>query len=304
MKIETPIVLIVDDSQNDALLMRTVFERSGLVPPLQFVSDGVEAIAYLTGAGAYADRLQFPLPTVMLLDLNMPRKNGFEVLAWLRQQPALKRLCVCVLSASSREEDVRRCYDLGANSFLVKPGNLDGLMQLAKTLIAWLKLTHVAALTETGRNHQVIAPTVFSTGGSGHEPVPATALKEQTAEDAHALTSATLTGEALFLHNAQLDRRLEEKAQEVDELRAEIEHFGRAVAHDLRTPLMTIGGYTDLLTERCSAQLDENGRNYLGKINASTDQLGRIIVEIVAHAKEKSRAPFHHGEFSRAKLSA
>lgn len=302
MKIENPIVLIVDDSENDALLMRTVFERSGLVPPLQFARDGVEAIDYLMGAGAFGDRLQFPLPTVMLLDLNMPRKNGFEVLAWLRQQPALKRLCVCVLSASNREEDVRRCYDLGANSFLVKPGNLDGLIQMARTLIAWLKLTHVAALTDTGRNNEVIAPSIFSTDVSGQQSVPATALRGQTLEDAP--SPATLTGEALFLHNAQLDRRLEEKAQEVDVLRAEIEDFGRAVAHDLRTPLMAIGGYTDLLTERCSAQLDENGRNYLGKINASTDQLGRILVEIVAHAKEKSRAPFHHGEVVPAKLSA
>ena len=302
MKIEYPIVLIVDDSENDALLMRTVFERSGLVSPLQFVRDGVDAIDYLKGVGAYSDRRQFPLPTVMLLDLNMPRKNGFEVLTWLRQQPALKRLCVCVLSASSREEDVRRCYDLGANSFLVKPGNLDGLMQLAKTLIAWLNLTQVASLTETGRDHRVIGPATFSPFGSDQELVAANGLTGQTSDDAS--SSPALTGEVLFRHNAQLDRRLEEKAQEVDVLRAEIEDFGRAVAHDLRTPLMTIGGYTDLLTERCSGQLDENGRDYLGKINASTDQLGRIIVEIIAHAKEKSRAPFRVGEAGPAKLSA
>ena len=298
MKIENPIVLIVDDSENDALLMRTVFERAGLVEPLQFARDGVEAINYLQGAGAYGNRREFPLPTVMLLDLNMPRKNGFEVLAWLRQQPALKRLCVCVLSASSHDEDIRRCYDLGANSFLVKPGNLDGLMQLAKTLIAWLNLTYVASLTETGREHRRFGSPLSATSSVDAEPVAAHGHKGQT------VASPTMMSEALFLHNAQLDRQLEEKAQEVDVLRAEMEDFGRAVAHDLRTPLMAIGGYTDLLTERCSAQLDENGRNYLDKINASTDQLGRIIVEIVAHAKEKSRAPFHIGEVVPDKLSA
>jgi len=146
MTIEDPIVLIVDDSEYDALLMRTVFERSGFVQPLRFARDGEEAIAYLRGDGVYFDRKQFPLPTVMLLDLNMPRKNGFEVLAWIQQQPALKRLRVYVLSASSRAEDIQRSYDLGAGSYLVKPGNLDGLMHLAKTLITWLKLSQFAPL--------------------------------------------------------------------------------------------------------------------------------------------------------------
>ena len=82
----------------------------------------------------------------MLLDLNMPRKNGFEVLAWIRQQPALKPLHVYVLSASSQDEDIRRCYNLGANSYLVKPGNLEGLMHQARSIIAWLRLSHFPAV--------------------------------------------------------------------------------------------------------------------------------------------------------------
>jgi CheY-like chemotaxis protein len=147
MTVENPLVLVVDDSDTDGVLMRTVFERAGVVVPLRFVSDGVDAVAYLNGDGVYADRDRFPLPTVMLLDLNMPRKNGFEVLEWLRQQPTLKRLCVFVLSSSSRPEDIDRSYDLGANSYLVKPTNLDGLTHLAKTLIAWLRLNHFAPLT-------------------------------------------------------------------------------------------------------------------------------------------------------------
>lgn len=162
MTILDPIVLLVDDSPNDVLLMRTVFERAGFVQPLRFARDGVEAIAYLRGDGAYRDRKQFPLPTVMLLDLNMPRKNGFEVLEWLRQQPTLRRLRVYVLSASSRAEDIQRVYDLGANSYLVKPGNLDGLMHMAKCLVAWLKLSHFAPVVEASSNSS--APFAF-TGG-------------------------------------------------------------------------------------------------------------------------------------------
>lgn len=146
MKIDDPIVLLVDDSENDALLMRTVFERAGFVQPLRYAHDGEEAIAYLRGDGLYADRKQFPLPTTVLLDLNMPRKNGFEVLEWLRQQPGLKRLRVYILSASARPQDIERAYDLGANSYLVKPGNLDGLMHLAKCLVSWLQLSHFAPL--------------------------------------------------------------------------------------------------------------------------------------------------------------
>lgn len=142
MLIEDPIVLLVDDSEGDAVLVRIVFERAGFVAPLQLARDGEEVIAYLRGDGEFADRKKFPLPTAVLLDLNMPRKNGFEVLAWIRQQPEHRRLCVYILSASSRTEDIQRAYDLGANSYLVKPSTLDELTVVAKGLLAWLRLSH------------------------------------------------------------------------------------------------------------------------------------------------------------------
>ena len=144
MMVDDPIILVVDDDDCASYLVSTVFKRAGLVQPLQFARDGAEAIAYLSGEGAYHDRVLYPLPTAMLLDLNMPRKDGFEVLSWLRQQPALRRLHVYVLSASSHDADIKRCYDLGANSYLVKPGNLEGLMQQANCLLSWLKLSHIA----------------------------------------------------------------------------------------------------------------------------------------------------------------
>jgi CheY-like chemotaxis protein len=146
MTIEDPIVLLVDDQADAAELMRIVFARSGFVNPLRFSSDGEQAIAYLRGDSGSDNYKQSGLPTVVLLDLNMPRKNGFEVLEWIRQQPALNQLCVCILSASSLPADIARAYDLGANAYMVKPGNLAGLMHLATTLLAWLRLVQFAPL--------------------------------------------------------------------------------------------------------------------------------------------------------------
>ena len=144
MTTDDPVVLLVDDSSNDSLLMRIVFERAGFLHPLHFAHGGDEAIAYLRGDGRYADRGLFPLPTTLLMDLNMPGKNGFEVLDWIRHQPYLRRLRVYILSASSCPTDIQRAYDLGADSYLVKPGNFDGLLYLVNCLIAWLKLSHFA----------------------------------------------------------------------------------------------------------------------------------------------------------------
>src|SRR6266480_4246211 len=110
-------ILVVDDSENDLILMEIAFRKAGFKAPLQVVHNGQEAIAYLAGEGQYSNRDQFPLPAVILLDLNMPMKNGFDVLAWLRSQPpALKRISTIILTASVRSEDVQRAFDLEANS--------------------------------------------------------------------------------------------------------------------------------------------------------------------------------------------
>ena len=148
---EQQTMLLVDDSETDLLLMRAAFKKANYNSPLQEVRNGEEAIAYLKGEGAYCDRTKFPLPTVMLLDLNMPKKNGFDVLAWVRAQPVLKRLAIIILTASMRTEDVERAFDLGATSFLVKPGNLDALAAMLRCLCDWVQINHFPPLNEAGR---------------------------------------------------------------------------------------------------------------------------------------------------------
>jgi len=141
-----PTILLVDDSENDLLLLRTAFEKAEFNIPLQEVHNGAEAIAYLKGDDPYSDRNKFPLPAVMLLDLNMPMKNGFEVLTWVRAQTGLKRLSIIVLTASMRTEDIERAFDLGVNSFLVKPSSLDALAAMLRCLRDWIQINHFPSL--------------------------------------------------------------------------------------------------------------------------------------------------------------
>ena len=132
-------VLLVEDNSTDALMVRRAFRKANITSPLEVVEDGDKAVDYLTGQGAYADRARFPLPVLVLLDLKLPRRSGLEVLDWLRQQPGLRRLPVVVLTSSQENADIGRAYDLGANSYLVKPVSFDPLLELIKVLgLYWL----------------------------------------------------------------------------------------------------------------------------------------------------------------------
>jgi len=113
-------VLLVEDNPDDALLIRHAFNKAKLPNPLQVVEDGETALEYLSGQGVYADRTRFPIPGLILLDLKLPRKSGFDVLAWIRQQPSLDRLPVVVLTSHKEIPDINDAYDLGANFYLVK----------------------------------------------------------------------------------------------------------------------------------------------------------------------------------------
>src|SRR5947207_15017530 len=108
-------------------MVRRSFTKASLQGTLDVVDDGDKAVAYLAGHGGFADRARHPLPVLLLLDLKLPRRSGLEVLAWVRQQPTLKRLPVVVLTSSEESADINRAYDLGANSYLVKPVAFDAL---------------------------------------------------------------------------------------------------------------------------------------------------------------------------------
>ena len=114
-------ILLAEDDPNDTLLIKRAFQKAGFGSLLKTVNNGKQAIDYVAGVGEYADRGRFPLPFLLLLDLKMPGTNGFEVLTWIRSQPDLKRLLVVVLTSSNLQTDVDRAYELGANSYLVKP---------------------------------------------------------------------------------------------------------------------------------------------------------------------------------------
>jgi CheY-like chemotaxis protein len=128
------VILLAEDLESDVLLVRRALKQARIVNPLQVVNDGEQAIAYLKGEGKYANRGEYPLPSLLLLDLKMPRVNGLEVLSWTRSQPGLKDLRIVVLSGSKELEDVNRAYHLGANTFLVKPTEFDELVALMQAL--------------------------------------------------------------------------------------------------------------------------------------------------------------------------
>ena len=127
-------ILVADDSAEDAFILKRAFERAGMTVPIQFVKDGQELVDYLSGTDSFANRQNHPMPRVVLLDLKMPKMDGFDVLRWLQGQPELRRLIVTVLSSSDESKDVNLAYDLGANSYVVKPGSLNGYANIVEKL--------------------------------------------------------------------------------------------------------------------------------------------------------------------------
>ena len=141
MSLREGVILLAEDDPNDVLLIQRAFQRSLVANPMQVVRDGEEVLAYLKGEDPFSDRERHPLPVLMLMDLKMPRKTGLEVLEWVRQQPGLKRLPIIVLTSSNQSPDINRAYELGANSYLVKPAGFDSLLELVKNLdMYWLIL--------------------------------------------------------------------------------------------------------------------------------------------------------------------
>ena len=137
-------ILVADDDQNDVFFIRRAFQKSGYTHPVMHVIDGQEAIDYLRGAAAFSDRGRYPLPALLVLDLKMPKVDGFDVLTWVKAQPEFKELPVVVLSSSSREDDIQRAQKLGADDYRVKPADFEDLLALAQEVATrWLRAAQV-----------------------------------------------------------------------------------------------------------------------------------------------------------------
>jgi len=134
------VILVVEDRKDDIILIQRALAQASVPNPVHVVGNGEEAQAYLLGTGQFSDRSEFPLPDLILLDLKMPKMDGFELLRWIRSQPELKTLRVVVLTSSEDIYDINKAYQLGANSFLVKPHEFINFTAMMRTLGSfWLK---------------------------------------------------------------------------------------------------------------------------------------------------------------------
>ncbi|GJD94683.1 response regulator [Methylobacterium iners] len=139
------VIVVIEDDPDDRHLLARSFRKLGSSVPLRFACDGDEALTLLSGLVSSADQPMRPL--VILLDLKLPRRSGFEVLTWIKAQPALRRIPVVILTSSRENSDLRQAYDLGANSFLVKPSQPQALHSLIEQVNGyWLGHNEVAPL--------------------------------------------------------------------------------------------------------------------------------------------------------------
>jgi CheY-like chemotaxis protein len=148
----TDLVLVAEDNPDDALLLRRAIDRAGIRARIKIVSDGEEMLLYLQGLGAYTDRSSNPLPALMILDIKMPRKTGLEVLEWLEANPEFAVVPTVVLSASGVERDIRQAYNLGANTYFVKPSTFEELVETMRMIQKyWDKAQTIRPLTGEGK---------------------------------------------------------------------------------------------------------------------------------------------------------
>ena len=139
---ESPLnILVAEDDPIDRKLLRLAVGEDGVRAKLFIVNDGEEVIQYLKGAGGYGDRLNFPFPDVLILDLKMDHLDGFDVLKWLRRHPACSGVPAVMLSGSGLDEDVEQAYRLGANSYFRKPNSVSDLTKLLRTVAEYWRLT-------------------------------------------------------------------------------------------------------------------------------------------------------------------
>lgn len=127
-------ILHVEDDANDVLLVERALRKINVPTRIFAVPDGDKAVSYLSGRDEFTDRDMHPLPALVLLDLKMPRKSGLEVLAWIRGQPGFRSMVVVIFTSSKHEHDMEQAYQLGANSYLVKPVGFESLAETVRAL--------------------------------------------------------------------------------------------------------------------------------------------------------------------------
>jgi two-component system, response regulator len=143
------VILMADDDEEDRMLARDALREARLANDLRFVTDGEALMAYLRHQPPFAGPGNAPTPGLILLDLKMPKKNGYEVLQEIRSDPALRRIPVVALTTSKSEEDIARTYDLGVNSFIIKPVTFEGLVETMRELGRyWFRLVELPAPPE------------------------------------------------------------------------------------------------------------------------------------------------------------
>ncbi len=128
------LILVVEDDDSDYFLLERAFRKNKIENPIIRVKDGLEGLHYLQGSGDYTDREKFPFPDVIILDLKTPRMSGLELLAWIREHPECRVIPTVIMSSSQQESDVSKAYELGANTYFVKPTTFEDLIQLTKTI--------------------------------------------------------------------------------------------------------------------------------------------------------------------------
>jgi CheY-like chemotaxis protein len=137
-------ILIADDDEEDLMLLQDAMEESRLINPLHFVVNGEEVMDFLLNRGRFSDKELYPKPGLILLDLNMPKKDGREVLKEIKKNPQLKSIPIVILTTSKAEEDILRTYDLGVNSYITKPVSFNSMVEVVKSFSKyWFEIVSI-----------------------------------------------------------------------------------------------------------------------------------------------------------------
>jgi CheY-like chemotaxis protein len=135
-------IMVVEDEENDFYLLQRALKKNNINNPIQWMRDSLEALNYLKGEGDYGDRHKFPFPEVILLDLKTPRMSGLELLGWIREHPECRVIPTIIMSSSQQDVDIARAYELGANTYFVKPTDFQSLVEMTKSIHDyWLRGT-------------------------------------------------------------------------------------------------------------------------------------------------------------------